>query len=64
VVRFALTTAAATLIWTTLLFSVAMRVGALLMPYLGAWRWAGAVGFAAVVILLGRTAARLQGVRR
>ena len=62
--RFALAAAVATLIWTSLLFGVSLQVGALLMHYLGAWRWAGAAGFALVVILLGRTAARMQGVPR
>ena len=62
--RFALAAVLATLIWTSLLFGVSLRVGALLMHYLGAWRWAGAIGFALVVILLGRTAARMQEARR
>lgn len=62
--RFALAAVLATLVWTSLLFSVSMQVGALLMQYLGAWRWVGGIGFAAVVILLGRTAARLQEARR
>lgn len=62
--RFALAAVAATLIWTSLLFGASLQVGALLMQYLGAWRWAGAIGFALVVILLGRTAARMQSARR
>jgi membrane protein DedA with SNARE-associated domain len=62
--RFALAAVLATLVWTSLLFGVSLQVGELLMHYLGAWRWAGAIGFAAVVILLGRTAARLQDARR
>ncbi len=62
--RFALAAVIATLIWTSLLFGVSLKVGALLMQYLGAWRWAGGIGFALVVILLGRTAARLQDARR
>lgn len=62
--RFALAAVIATLIWTSLLFGVSLKVGALLMQYLGAWRWLGGIGFALVVILLGRTAARLQDVRR
>ncbi len=62
--RFALAAVIATLIWTSLLFGVSLKVGALLMQYLGAWRWAGGIGFALVVILLGRTAARLQEARR
>lgn len=62
--RFALATALATTIWTTALFGISMEVGGLLIRHLGEWRWAGAIGFAAVVILLGRTAARIQAVRR
>jgi membrane protein DedA with SNARE-associated domain len=62
--RFALAAVVATLIWTSLLFGVSLKIGALLMEYLGAWRWAGGIGFALVVILLGRTAARLQEARR
>lgn len=62
--RFALAAVVATLIWTSLLFGVSLKVGALLMQYLGAWRWAGGIGFALVIILLGRTAARLQEARR
>jgi membrane protein DedA with SNARE-associated domain len=62
--RFTLAAIVATLIWTSLLFGVSLQVGAVLMRYLGEWRWAGAVGFAVVVILLGRTAARMQAARR
>jgi membrane protein DedA with SNARE-associated domain len=62
--RFALAAIGATLVWTSLLFGLSLQVGALLMQYLGAWRWAGGIGFALVVILLGHTAARLQEARR
>lgn len=62
--RFALAAIIATLIWTSLLFGISLKVGALLMQYLGAWRWAGGIGFTLIVILLGRTAARLQEARR
>ena len=58
--QFALAAVVATSIWTSLLFGVSYKLGALLMPYLGAWRWAGAIGFAVMVVLIGRTAARLQ----
>lgn len=56
--RFALAAIGATLIWTTLLFAVSLRIGALLLQHLGAWRWVGVVGFALTVVLLGRLAAR------
>jgi membrane protein DedA with SNARE-associated domain len=62
--RFALAALVATLVWTSLLFGISLRVGALLLEHLGAWRWAGALGFAAVVVLIGRGAARLQEARR
>ncbi len=57
--QFILAAVVATLIWTSLLFEVSLHVGSLLLPYLGAWRWVGAIGFALVVILIGRTAARV-----
>lgn len=57
--RFALAAVGATLIWTSLLFGVSLRVGALLMNHLGAWRWAGAAGFCLAVVLAGRYSARL-----
>lgn len=62
--RFALAAVVATLIWTSMLFGVSMKVGAILMDNLGVWRWAGAAGFAALVILAGRTAARMQEAKR
>jgi membrane protein DedA with SNARE-associated domain len=55
----------ATACWTSLLFTVSMRVGQVLMDHLGVWRWAGAAGFIAFVIVAGRAAAAgLQGARR
>jgi membrane protein DedA with SNARE-associated domain len=58
--RFALAAVLATSIWTSLLFLVSLRVGRLLMEHFGAWRWAGAVGFAFVVIAVGRVIAHFQ----
>ncbi len=58
--QFILAAVVATLIWTSLLFEAALHIGTLLLPYLGAWRWVGAIGFALVVILIGRTAVRLR----
>lgn len=58
--RFSVAAALATVIWTTLLFSVSLRVGEWLLDHFGAWRWLGAVGFAALVIIAGRLAAGLQ----
>ena len=63
--RFALAAIVATLIWTSLLFGVSLHVGHVLMEHFGAWRWAGALGFAAVVVIAGRVVARMQAdVRR
>lgn len=56
--RFAAAAVGATLIWTTLLFGVSLRVGQVLMDHLGVWRWAGAAGFGLAVVLAGRLAAR------
>ena len=58
--RFALAAVIATSIWTTLLFLVSLRVGRLLMEHFGAWRWAGAVGFAVVIVVTGRVVAHFQ----
>ena len=57
IARFALAACCATVIWTTLLFGVSLRVGEWLMAHFGAWRWIGALVFAAVVIAAGRLAA-------
>lgn len=59
--RFALAAVIATLIWTSLLFGISLRVGQVLVDYLGAWRWIGAIGFAAVIVAMGRIVARMQG---
>ena len=58
--QFAAAAIGATLIWTTLLFSVSLHVGRFLAEHLGVWRWAGMAGFAVTIVLLGRIAARLQ----
>jgi membrane protein DedA with SNARE-associated domain len=61
--RFALAAGGATLIWTTLLFGLSLRIGALLMHYMGAWRWAGAIGFMLAVVVAGRLTAHLANAR-
>ena len=58
--RFAGAVVVATSIWTSLLFMVSLRVGRLLMEHFGAWRWAGAVGFAVVIVGIGRVIAHFQ----
>jgi membrane protein DedA with SNARE-associated domain len=57
--RFALAAIVATLIWTSLLFAVSLRVGAFLMAHFGAWRWAGVAVFAATIVVIGRLAVRM-----
>lgn len=57
--RFALAAIAATLIWTSLLFAVSLRVGGFLMAHLGAWRWAGVAVFVATILVAGRLASRI-----
>jgi membrane protein DedA with SNARE-associated domain len=63
--QFALAVVIATICWTSLLFGVSLRVGQVLIDHLGAWRWAGAAGFAVFVIVAGRlTAGSLQSKRQ
>ena len=57
--RFAMAAIIATLIWTSLLFGVSLKVGAFLMNHLGAWRWAGIAVFVATIVVAGRLAARI-----
>ncbi len=58
--RFTLAAIVATSIWTSLLFLLSLRIGRLLMNHFGAWRWAGAIGFALAVVLFGRIVAHFQ----
>ncbi len=58
--QFAAAAVVATLIWTSFLFAVSLRVGHFIMNHFGAWRWAGTLAFAALLVLAGRLAARLQ----
>ena len=63
--QFTLAAIIATTCWTSLLFTVSLRVGHFLMDHLGVWRWAGAAGFIIFVILAGRAAAAsVQAARR
>ena len=62
--QFTLAVVIATICWTTLLFGVSLRIGEVLMDHFGAWRWAGAAGFALFVVVAGRlTASGLQSKR-
>jgi membrane protein DedA with SNARE-associated domain len=63
--KFTMAAVFATVCWTSLLFTVSLRVGHFLMDHLGAWRWAGAAIFVAFVIIAGRAAAAgVQAARR
>lgn len=63
--QFTLAAVIATGAWTSLLFATSLRVGHFLMDHLGTWRWAGAAGFVAFIILAGRVAASgMEGARR
>ncbi len=58
---FALTAVVATLIWTSLLFSISMKLGHYILAYLGVWRWAGIAGFC--IVLLGASRFFAQQMR-
>lgn len=62
--QFVLAAIVATLIWTSLLFGASLRVGKLLMEHFGVWRWAGAIGFALAVVVVGWLAGLLNKDRR
>jgi membrane protein DedA with SNARE-associated domain len=62
--QFTLAAIVATLCWTTLLFAASLQVGHFLLDHLGVWRWAGAAGFVVFIIVAGRAAAGMQGVKR
>jgi membrane protein DedA with SNARE-associated domain len=58
---FALTAIVATLIWTSLLFFISMKLGRYIIAYLGAWRWAGIAVFC--IVLLGASRYFAQQMR-
>ncbi|MDE8347797.1 MAG: VTT domain-containing protein [Acidocella sp.] len=60
---FALAAIVATLAWTSLLFVVSLKLGVLLMRYLGIWRWAGLGLFLILLVVTGRLAATLYNKR-
>jgi membrane protein DedA with SNARE-associated domain len=62
--QFALAVVIATICWTTLLFGVSLRIGQVLIDHFGAWRWAGAAGFAVFVIVARRLTATSLVARR
>jgi membrane protein DedA with SNARE-associated domain len=58
--QFTLAAIGATLIWTSALFALSLRVGKFLLEQAGTWRWVGALGFIVVIIVMGRIAAKVQ----
>ncbi len=61
--KFATAAIGATLVWTSGLFFLSMKLGTLLMHYLGVWRWAGLVIFLILLVLVGRFATRQYNKR-
>jgi membrane protein DedA with SNARE-associated domain len=61
--KFAFAAILATLLWTSGLFYISLKLGVLLMRYLGIWRWAGLAVFCLLLILVGRFATRLYNNR-
>lgn len=61
--KFTLAAIAATLVWTTGLFFISLKLGVLMMRYLGVWRWAGLVIFLIVLVAVGRLATRTYNKR-
>jgi membrane protein DedA with SNARE-associated domain len=61
--RFAAAAIGATLLWTSGLFYVSLRLGTLMMHYLGVWRWAGLGVFLLALVMVGRFATRIYNKR-
>jgi membrane protein DedA with SNARE-associated domain len=59
--RFATAAILATLAWTSLLFFVSLKLGALMLHYLGPYRWVGLAVFVVLLIVMGRVVVRWQG---
>ncbi|BAT19617.1 MULTISPECIES: DedA family protein [Asaia] len=57
---FAASAVVATLIWTSLLFSVSLHVGGWMSVHMASWRWFGIAGFILTILFVGRLIARFQ----
>jgi membrane protein DedA with SNARE-associated domain len=55
---FTMTAIVATLVWTSLLFSISMKLGHYILAYLGAWHWAGVAVLCVVLLVASRLVAR------
>lgn len=62
--QFGLAAICATLVWTTGLFFISLRLGVLIARYLGIWRWVGIAVFLIIIIFVGRLAAKLYSKRK
>lgn len=62
-IRFALAVIVATLIWTSLLFTLALGAGHVIMTQFGAWRWPVSIAFVVMVMAAGQYVARRQARR-
>jgi membrane protein DedA with SNARE-associated domain len=62
-VPFALTATGATLLWTSGLFFVSLKLGHLMLHYLGPWRWAGFAVLGILILVAGRIGTRMQAER-
>ena len=62
--KFAAAAILATLLWTSGLFCISLKLGGLMMRYLGVWRWAGLGMFLIVLIIVGRVATYLYEKRK
>lgn len=60
---FAAAAILATVAWTSILFFISLKVGALMLHYLGPWRWVGLAVFVLILIMVGRIATRWHAER-
>lgn len=62
--KFALTAVCATLVWTSFLFALSLKVGHWLLQHQSGWRWVGIIGFVLCIFIMGRLVARFQRMSR
>lgn len=60
---FAAAAILATLAWTSSLFFLCLKLGTLMLRYLGPWRWVGLAVFVLLLVVVGRIATRWQAGR-
>lgn len=63
ILQFAAAAVGATLVWTSGVFFISLKLGTLMLRYLGIWRWAGLAVFCALLIVVGRTATHIYNKR-